>query len=597
MSSTDGPGCIVILLDESVGMRVNAGEIVAGGKPSTKSNAERVATCINALLAQLGNCPDFEIAIVGYKTENGHANVGCRWGGSLAGRDFVAVKELAVAPTRSETRQRSIPLPDGSIRRENVSVPLWYEPSIGENAPQLAAHQFCLELISRWLANAGPRPGQPLLIHIFSGASSDGNPDGAVTKLMQLGSQGSRLLLLQAQVAAGASLVTTLYPSSLAYLAPGPSRDLFRRTSILPDHLVSALNASKSPVNANARGMLLNAKIPDLVRLLSLVKTHVNSWPKSSTAKNVDLTAADKNAISTGRDDSIEIEPSASEVEMIATPSVEPGTTFAGEQNAGLILFVLDRSTADPANDRADNSCRRLQTHANNLLKQVAAIKDVNIDVAILSYGRDDKGNADVCTTFSGPLSGRTIVSHLELLAGALRVEETEEQMSNGIGGLVTVNRKNPIFYDVEPTEVTPPVNAFEAAAGIIKDWHGVHPTASFPSIILHLTRGEVDAASIDQAVERVIKDATSKTNALLYHLIATEAPHRSVAYAATDAGIDAKSLKHLWQLTSPLLDWQRIATERATIQPNARGFVINGKFDLLLAAHKQSLSTAQNPS
>lgn len=157
MSTVESPGCVILLLDESAGMGAVMGEVVSDGKASTKSNAERLATAVNALLNQLTTGPSFDLALVGYQADGaGNVHVGSRFGGELAGRDFVATGELAAAPLRTETRTRKVPSGGfGAVQEEAVEFPVWYEPALGVKAPQIAAYDYCRELLSRWAAGAG----------------------------------------------------------------------------------------------------------------------------------------------------------------------------------------------------------------------------------------------------------------------------------------------------------------------------------------------------------------------------------------------------------------------------------------------------------
>ena len=79
----------------------------------TKSKAESIATALNSLLNQLVSVADLEVAVAGYRGDpNGGADVGCRWGGPLAGRRFVPTTALADAPLVVENRVRSLGVPD-----------------------------------------------------------------------------------------------------------------------------------------------------------------------------------------------------------------------------------------------------------------------------------------------------------------------------------------------------------------------------------------------------------------------------------------------------------------------------------------------------
>src|SRR5262245_12236410 len=169
MSDIRSPGCVILLMDESAGMGAIMSDVVSDGKASTKTNAERVATALNSLLAQLGGGPSFDVAVVGYQADSaGQVQVGCRWQGALAGREFVPTGDLAASPLRVETRTRKVPAAGGfgAAREEPVSFPVWYSPALGVKAPQIAAFNHCRELLSRWLAEAGPDPGLPLVLHV-----------------------------------------------------------------------------------------------------------------------------------------------------------------------------------------------------------------------------------------------------------------------------------------------------------------------------------------------------------------------------------------------------------------------------------------------
>jgi hypothetical protein len=580
-------------VDESAAMRVAVGDVVSDGKPSAKTTSERVATCINALLAQFTNGPNFDLAVVGYKTERGQVDVGCRWGGAFAGREFVATSELGTAPLRVENRVRKLPSPDGTLREETGTVPVWYAPSLGETAPQIAAYDYCRELLSRWLAAAGPKPGLPVVAHVYSGAAGDGNPEVAAAKLMALATPAGPVLLLQAHLASSSALVTTAYPSSLAYLTLGAPRDLFRHASVLPAHLVSALKEANIAVNANARGMLHNAKISDLIRFLGLVKAHTRSWPTKTATSAVASAPVGSVQLPSTIEAVAAVAPATSGIEIWNTGdggSAGAPRLRTGGEKTGLVIFVLDRAVADPVGTNADSPCVRLQDNANDLLKQLSKLKEARVDVATISYGLDANNKTEVRATFDGPLAGKTVVSNTDLLTGALRTEEFEEQVSNGIGGLVSLTRKKPIYYDITPAAAAMPNEAFATARRVAGDWCAEHSNACLPPIVLHLTRGQFDGRVVEEAFGQ-FHSPSSDLQCLIYHLIVTERPHKSIAYPETDSEIEVASIKLLWEQTSPLLGRERIAVGRPSLAPNARGFVINGKFDLFVESIKDALA------
>ena len=173
MSEIQNPGCVVFLIDESAAMESPLQE--AGGPMSSaatgqppKSKAASLATALNALFKRLGDAPDFDVALIGYQTDSAEqAVVESRWGGALAGREFVSSKELAGNPVTVETRTRKLPNPAGfgPPVEEPVSFPVWYVPQSKGKAPQVAAFRRCHELMTNWLASAGPNPGAPRPSH------------------------------------------------------------------------------------------------------------------------------------------------------------------------------------------------------------------------------------------------------------------------------------------------------------------------------------------------------------------------------------------------------------------------------------------------
>jgi hypothetical protein len=754
------PGCIVFLMDESAGMAAVMRDTVADGTKSQKTNAQRVATAINSLLKQLSAGPDCDIALLGYRAEAaGQLNVGSRWGGALAGREFVALRELAAAPLRVESRIRKVPNPGGfGMRDETVTFPVWYEPALGEGAPQVAAYEACLALVSRWMEQAGDR-GPPLVFHIHCGWASDGNPQMLAEQLVGMSTPAGPPIIVQIHLASAAQGLASLYPSSAQYVSVMAARDLFRRSSLLPDLFLTALRAAKVSVNAGARAMLYNAKMGDTIQALALAKAYTQPASVAAVPTGpqpiVPATADDVPAAITMDDLMRPKQPSGAPVgdapdsfgqpplpqptasappplplsgapvltppqvptplqpqqpQMPAVPQNYPpqsyppqgypppgypqgyppqgypqgyppqgypppgyapqgyppaypqgyphqgypppgypppgyypppnypaqnypaqsagpawsmggsslpsfespknivnapdggGETFAVIPDEGpppsltggqvsLVVLVLDRSLDDPVGNARNSAYAKLQDQANDLLKQISQFKEAPIDSAIVSYGLGPFGQPELRTTFEGPLTLRAIVSQRELADGPIRVDEFTEQVSNGIGGLVSVTRRKPIYVDLKPTMPASPVAAFGAVAQIAGEWSIRHPLARVAPIVLHLTRGEGEPSMIAAAFSRLHSIETIAGPVLLYHLIYTESPHPAVAYPPDDHDLQDPILKKLLGATSTLVGSERLsALARANVTANSRGFVVNAKFDLLLDGLKAVL-------
>lgn len=594
MSTVSNSGCVLFLVDESARMGTVVEDVMTHGK-SKKSNADRIATAFNSLLNQLTDGADFEVALIGYRTDSaGDVQVGSRWSGPLAGREFVKVSELAADPIRVETRTRKIPAPDGMgvAHEESVEFPIWYEPTLGATAPQIAAFDFCHQLLSRWLADAGSQPAAPLIVHVTAGASSDGNSEMAVKRLLELDTPTGTPLLFHAHMASSATAMTCPYPSSHVYLTLGSARDLYRRSSPLPESLIAALKDFDIEVNPGARGMLYNARILDVIRLFGLVKAYTKDWPSGDTEAEMDQDESAEQVVVLEE----EAVPEAFDAEgsdiTLWEEKAEMADLPGDAEKAAIIVLLLDRSIEDPFRGDLQNPFTKLQDHANDLLTEISEWHFGDIDTAVVSYGLGPEGKVEIGNTFDGPLAGKTIVPAIELADGALRVDQIEELVSDGTGTLITLNVRKPIYVELEPTASVPPADAFAAAAQIASDWCTEHPTACLSPIVLHLTRGCFDTTEIEVAASQLQTVRPTAGPLTLYHLVVTESPHKSIAYPTANTEIENAVLQKLREVTSPLLGREMLAAAKPTVTPESLGMVINGKFDLLREGLEEALAS-----
>lgn len=590
-----GGNCVVLLIDESSAMSAVMREKLPDGTESTKTNAQRIATSINSLLRQLGEGPRCDVAVVGYRSDpQGQTEVGCRWLGGIAGREFVASDELP-ASAKLEKRTKSVPQPDGSFDETTIDFPVWYEPVLAGEAPQIAAFKYCHDLITRWSAAHAGSAGQPIVIHVFSGASGDGSPQMAIDELLRLDGPGGKPIVVQCHMAASSALITTAFPAKQAFLAAGLAKELFSRASEIPHLMGDALKAVRAVVQPTSRAVVHNAKMADLFRCLELAKCHVAGNTGGGAAIQVPVNP-------------VPVTPPPSGTPAVAVPdahtvngsteSHEPDSNTAAPtghvgEPVGLAVIILDRSVADPFGGSLTNPCTRLQEAANETLRQLSSKQclELAIDTAIVSYGAGSDGQPDVRSTFEGPLAGKLIVRNSELPNGAIRVEESESEVPNGVGGLITIKKKTPIYFDVEPAGAAAPQGAFSAAAAIIADWCGQHPSG-LPPIVLHLTRGEQSAADLEAAISAVTSLATSAGPTTVHTLVVTETPCRSAAFPETQNDLETDALRALWQTSGPLRGWEALAAaKRPYITAASRGFVVNGKFDVLAEEFANALT------
>jgi hypothetical protein len=355
-----------------------------------------------------------------------------------------------------------------------------------------------------------------------------------------------------------------LYPSSDVHLPPGPPRDLFRWSSVLPDYMIANLRSAKTPVSMGARGMIYNASVADLIRMLSLVKAYAQQGLMSAPGHSSSQTPC-------------AVGPAAPAAGGFKSPELlADGTGTVPAAVSALLVLVADRSVADPADETSQKTWSRLQDQANDLLGQIAKrAHDQPLEVAVLTYGATADGSAEL-RSFDGPLAGRQLVTPADLAAGAARVVEFTEKMSNGIGGLIAVNRKRSIYLDQPAAAAGFAAPAFAAVEMLTTSWRQGHPGCAV--IVLHLGRGCFDRETMLPAL-----DTLARAGTILYHLVVSEAPQRSLSYPATREKIEDPLLGELWDRSSPLASAPRLAAEKRLASAEGRGMVINGKFDLLL--------------
>ncbi len=219
-------GRVVFLIDESESLR----ECIAGG---TKSKAETIATALNSLLNQLVNVADLEVAVAGYRGDpRGGADVGCRWGGMLAGRRFVPTTALADAPLVVENRIRGLSLPrpaptsgcpPGAPGKPEASVrfPIWYVPRLGDGILPVLGYGYCRHLVVAGTTPETVWSKPPLVISLVGDLPQQA--EMSVERVLGLTSPGGPPLVFHVHLGGTAPARPVLYPSSDFHLPPGPA--------------------------------------------------------------------------------------------------------------------------------------------------------------------------------------------------------------------------------------------------------------------------------------------------------------------------------------------------------------------------------------
>ena len=270
--SRANPACILFLLDQSGSM--NEVFTLQGEPPIPK--AKGVADAINRLISELIlTCLEGETVL-----DRFHLGV-ITYGGSKASLApgfpmLRALSEVAANPLRVETRTVDVYDGAGGTIRKETRFPLWFEPRAEGATPMCDALELAKSLIEPWAASHA-QSFPPIIFNITDGASSDGDPLAGMLGLQACGTQDGAALSINMLLAGGGG-AASVFPRSGEQLPEGPLRSLVEGASVLPEAMRRrAAKQHELTIPEGARGVVLNAHLVDVIRLLDIGSQPVNA--------------------------------------------------------------------------------------------------------------------------------------------------------------------------------------------------------------------------------------------------------------------------------------------------------------------------------
>jgi uncharacterized protein YegL len=269
--SRANPACILFLLDQSGSMKEPFS--LPGEPPIPK--AKGVADAINRLIGELiVNCTEEDTVLdrfhLGVITYGGQARL------APAFPMLRALSEVAANPLRVETRTLDAYDGAGGIIRKEAKLPIWFEPLAEGNTPMCSALALGKSLVEPWSASH-PQSFPPIIFNITDGASTDGDPLPGLRGLQGCGTQDGPALSINMLLADGRG-GANVFPSSAEHLPEGPLRSLVEGASVLPEAMRRrAAKQHEMTIPEGARGVVLNAHLVDVIRLLDIGTRPVNA--------------------------------------------------------------------------------------------------------------------------------------------------------------------------------------------------------------------------------------------------------------------------------------------------------------------------------
>lgn len=279
--SRTNPSCILFLIDQSGSMQ----DPMPGG---SKSKADTLADCINKCLKDLiimctkaeGVRDYFSVGVIGYG-----AKVGSAFSGKLAGKELVALSEVANNPARIEERKKKEDDGAGGVFERTVRFPIWFDAVSTNGTPMCQALGLAHNILSKWIARH-PNSFPPIVLHFTDGESQDGDPSSAAEKIKGLSTQDGNVLLFNLHISSiqvAQSMPRPLFgvppkspdsviifPDDTVPLPDKYAQLLFNMSSVLPLNMRVAAQQDGHIVSEKARGFAFNADLGAVVTFLNI---------------------------------------------------------------------------------------------------------------------------------------------------------------------------------------------------------------------------------------------------------------------------------------------------------------------------------------
>lgn len=248
---TSSPGLIMILLDQS-------------GSMQDDEKAQYASQAVNRVV--------YEIMVASRSGEQikDRCYIGViGYGASVYPIAGGKISEVAANPIRIETVEKMVPDKAGGLVSVNMDMPIWIEPRAENGTPMAEAFEKAYALIEKWVGE-NPNSFPPIIMNVTDGEPNDpAKAKTAATKLMSLGTSDGKALLFNAHITGSKASAETQLPSSVSSVSDSYAKFLFEISSEIPPRLLQEAQKVGLSPQANARGLIFNAKAETLIKFLT----------------------------------------------------------------------------------------------------------------------------------------------------------------------------------------------------------------------------------------------------------------------------------------------------------------------------------------
>lgn len=249
-------------------------------------------------------------------------------------------------------------------------------------------------------------------------------------------------------------------------------------------------------------------------------------------------------------------------------------------RNPGYFIFLVDQSgsMSDPQGGNAGKSKAQSVADAINRIIQNLVIQcSKNEGVfdyfccSVVGYGKS------VQSGFSAALSGRPYASMSELEANPMRLDTRTQRIPDGIGGLVDVQVKFPIWFDAVAAGGTPMCQAIGAAYQLAESWLSRNGSG-FPPIVMNLTDGEATDGNPLIGAQRLSGLQSTDGNVLFFNMHLSMTTGQSALFPSNEGALVDEFARLLFKMSSALPESmiRQAQSMELPVQPGSRGFVYN---------------------
>ena len=156
----------------------------------------------------------------------------------------------------------------GRVTEVQKKRPVWIQPHSGLNTPMSQALKSAAQALDLWIRKY-PSSFPPVVIHLTDGAATDGNPEPAAKKIMNLKTKDGHALMFNCHLSESKTKPVK-YPEQEKKLPDHYAKQLYRMSSQMPEAFRAQAKAVDLDLPPKARCYVFNSDLESMVQFLNI---------------------------------------------------------------------------------------------------------------------------------------------------------------------------------------------------------------------------------------------------------------------------------------------------------------------------------------